>query len=214
MDRGESRGMNRLLLSMLLVLTTGMAAWADPSIDAIAQALRAAGTGSDAEILFLQKTTTFNVPEHSQKRLTAMTPYGGAKFAYTSARDMINFFEKNGYPGLRAELQSGGTTQLDQIAQNFSFNYVYEGPDNDAAWNNFKTYSAQIVDEVYHWGWLPKSGQAFITVVTTPKAAKFSATSDGKHFKVLNPVSQIPTSQWSKSVKPVFDKFGKPANRI
>jgi hypothetical protein len=206
--------MKKIIAIASLLLATFGCVYADPATDSVTAAMQRGASGSGAEQLFLQKTTKFVVPDHSQNRLTSMETYGGAKFAYVFARDMINFFEKNGYPNLRQNLQNGSTDQLDEIAKNFTFTYVYEGPDDEKAWRMFKNYSAQIVDEVYHWGWLPTSGQAHITVVTTPKAPGFSATSDGKQFTVRNPVLEIPTSQWNKNVRPVFDKYGKKANRI
>lgn len=206
--------MKKVIAAACLILGIFGGAQADPAMDAVTASMQRGASGSGAEQLFLQKTTKFVVPEHSQARLLSMETYGGARFAYTSARDLINFFEKNGYPNLRQNLESGNTDQLNEIAKNFTFTYVYEGPDNDKAWKMFNNYSSQIVNEVYHWGWLPKSGQAHITVLTTPKAQGFSATSDGKQFTVRNPTLEIPTSQWEKSVRPVFDQHGKKANRI
>lgn len=207
--------MRKYLLLLSLLMTLGQPhASADPGLDAVVGAMRGTNWEVGPEILFLQSTTTFQVPEHSLARLTDTGSYGGAKFAYIFGRDMIKYFEANGYPNLRQQLSSGATDQLAQIAAKYSFQFVYEGPADAKAWNMFSNYSSLIRDEVFHWGWKPKSGEAHFVVVTTPKVSTFSATSDGKNFKVNNPTLEIPTSAWNKSVRTLLDKYGAPGNRI
>ena len=209
--------MRHLFSSMVLTFLTLIvcpAAFADAGTDAVIGAMEQTNWDVKPEIAFLRKTTKFVVPEASLAQLTNTEGYGGAKFAYIFGRDMIKYFEANGYPNLRQGLASGATDQLDAIAAKYSFEFVYEGTGDQKSWNMFNNYSSLIRDELFHWGWVPKSGEAHFIVTTTPKVSAFSATSDGKTFKVNNPVLEIPTSQWGKSVKPVLDKFGTQGNRI
>lgn len=187
---------------------------ADPGTDAVVTAMRGTNWDAGPESVFLQKTTRFRVPAHSQARLVDTGNYGGAKFAYLFGRDMLKYFEANGYPGLRQSLASGSTEALDQIAGKYTFEFVYEGPDEPKAWTMFSNYSSLIRDEVFHWGWASKSGQGHFVVTTTPKVTSFSATSDGTNYKISNPVLEIPTSLWNKQVRTVLDKWGTQAKRI
>lgn len=203
-----------LKLVAIALLLNCLPATADQAMDAVTNSIKSASlTTYKPHILFLEKTTKFVVPEHSMTRLAKYENYGGAKFAYYFAGNMIKYFEANGYPNLMQILEAGSTDQLDEIAKNYSFQFVYEGPDDDKAFSMFINYSGQIDGEVFHWGWVPKSGEAHIICTTTPKVSTFSATSDGKTFKVMNPILELPTSIWGNTVKPVFDKWGKQGNR-
>jgi hypothetical protein len=206
--------MRRAFLLVAMWLVASLSALADPGTDAVVAAMRKTNWDVGPEIVFLEKTTRFVVPDHSVPRLQETGPYGGAKFAYIFGRDMLKYFEANGYPNLRQSVAGGSTDQLDEIAKKYTFAFVYEGPDDGKAWNMFINYSSLIRDELFHWGWASKSGQGHFTVTTTPKATAFSATSDGTTYSILNPIQELPTSQWGKLVKPVLDKFGTQANRI
>ena len=205
------RSLTILLISLLVSLAPALAA---PGLPEVITAMKGTNWDVGPEIAFLEKTTRFQVPDHSLARLTDTGPYGGAKFAYLFGREMIKYFEANGYPNLRQSLASGSCPQLDEIAKKYSFDFVYEGPADAKAWNMFANYSSLIRDEVFHWGWASKSGEGHFVVTTTPKTSVFQASSDGKHYKIQNPILEIPTSAWSKSVKPVLDKYGTQANRI
>lgn len=198
----------------LLFLATTLTALANPGTDAVVSAMRGTNWDVGPEIAFLQKTTRFSVPEHSLARLQDTGPYGGAKFAYIFGRDMIKYFEANGYPNLRQALAGGATDQLDQIASKYTFEFIYEGAGDEKSWNMFSNYSSLIRDDLFHWGWASKSGQGHFVVTTTPKVSAFSATSDGVNYKIMNPTLELPTSQWNTLVKPVLDKYGTQANRI
>lgn len=206
--------MKRLLLVFALLLGCVITASADPGTDIVVKAMQGTNWDVGPEIAFLQKTTTFTVPEASLPRLASTENYGGAKFGYYFARDMIKYFEANGYPNLRQMLAAGATDQLDQIAAKYTFKFVYEGPDNQQAWNMFSNYSSLIRDEVFHWGWASKSGEGHFIVTTTPKASGFGISTDGKTYKISNPVIELPSSQWQQKVKSVLDKYGTQANRI
>ena len=208
--------MRHWIVLVLFVLTLfSMPTAAQSSTELAIQGIEGAKLSSfKPEVMFLRKTTTFKVPAHSEARLAAYQNYGGAKFAHYFARDMIKFFEANGYPNFRQMLEAGSTDQLDQIAARYSFEFVYEGPDDQKAWEMFANYSGLIHEELFHWGWMPKSGEAHIVSVTSPKVSSFSATSDGKAFKVSNPTLELPSSIWNTTVKPVFEKWGSTGNRI
>lgn len=204
-----------VLVAMMVVVGGSGGALADPGTDMVVSAMQKTNWDVGPEIVFLQKTTKFVVPEHSQARLVDTTgSYGGGKFAYMFGREMIKYFEANGYPNLRQGLASGATDQIDQIAAKYSFEFVYDGPDNQKAWEMFNNYSSLIRDDLFHWGWVSKSGEGHFIVTTTPKVSVFGVSGDGKSYKLSNPVLEIPTSQWQKNVKPFLDKYGTQGQRI
>ncbi len=206
--------MKRLVffLSILLCLLASPLS-AETGTEIVVNALKSTNFAVKPEIAFLEKTTTFSVPEHSLSRLASTESYGGAIFARSFAREMIAYFEVNGHPNLRQMLETGNTSALDEIAKNYSFKFVYEGPDDDKAWRMFVNYSDLFRENLTHWGWVPNSGQIHLESVTTPQASGFSGSTDGKVFKMTNPTLELPTSQWSNSVYKDFEKHGKTGNR-
>ena len=169
----------------------------------------------EAFVAFLKKTTHFRLDNEGwQRMLETGSPYSGVRQSENWARGMLQFFEANGYPGLRKLDAATRDAQIDKIAQSYSFNLILDGPGTPANWKNFCNYWGQLYStDVFHWGWLPKSGQAAMTLVASPSAKTFSASADGKVFRITTPITEVPTSQWSKNVDPVLERYNAKGKR-
>lgn len=212
--------MKKLILFLLLCCLPGQAEPfdnADKNNEYLAALKSSSNFNSDAQIAFLRKTTHFKIPDSCWSLMLEPAGYGGVKRSMVFATEMLKYFEANGHPNLRKMAETGMMDQvnseLDQIAKNYQFTLVYEGPANKDVWKNFSNYWGQLDSELFHWGWAPKSGTALMTVVVTPKANGFSAKSDGKNFTITNPVLEVPTSGWEKNVRPVLERDGVKVNR-
>ncbi|MEW6277508.1 MAG: hypothetical protein AB1758_02715 [Candidatus Eremiobacterota bacterium] len=204
---------------MFLTLCTGLAAQPpeDPARveELVSDLQRYAGEQyCRAEVLVLRKMVHLRIPADCWPRMLQpdSNDGGGRRMRYLTG-SILEFFDSLGYKGLSDQAYNGQMTAVEQalneLAPRFSFTYVYEGPNEDAAWHQGIQAMGYIEGLLGRYGyWIPRSGACHITLTVTPKVKSPSCTSqDGTTFLVTAPALVEPTADAWDRVRAVFDRW-------